>query len=178
LSEGCSFLSLPLWWGGWHIVSGATDVTGGVFHGSRATPPGASRHTRASFARLEPTKIGGGMNHPRFRDARAFVFSPRSASPSPRKGARLALSYPSHFCGVETSKARSGVARSAGWVASYTPTAPPCTSFAPLTICFPSPQSGRDEDRRWRGTVRNDTRAYLQRTSAFSPRWPREFCIV
>jgi hypothetical protein len=170
LSEGRSSLSLPLWWGGWHIVSGATDVTGGVFHGSRATPPGASRHTRASFARLEPTKIGGGMNHPRFRDARAFVFSRDLLLPRPARERGLLFLIPPTFVGR--------VARSAGWVASYTPTAPPCTSFAPLTICFPSPQSGRDEDRRWRGTVRNDMSAYLQCTSAFSPRWPREFCIV
>src|SRR5689334_5955780 len=47
---------------GWHIVNGANDVPGGgCFIRPRSYPHPALRATlRASFARLDPTKIGGG----------------------------------------------------------------------------------------------------------------------
>jgi hypothetical protein len=79
------------------------------------------------------------------------------------------FSYPSHVCGVETSRARSGVARSAGWgcvIHTHTNGPPPCTSFAPLTICFPSPQVGGMK------TAVSETRApsFSLRSASPSPR--------
>jgi len=47
--------------------------------------------------------------------------------------------------GVETSEARSGVARSAGWGRSRMEETPPVTSFALLTMCHPPHKSGRDK---------------------------------
>ena|SRR5947209_1789652 len=74
-----SFLSLPrVAWGGWHIVSATSDVSGGGtsasgctnVHSRKAPPPGASRHPRASFARLYPTLRGGGTRKKEHRSSR------------------------------------------------------------------------------------------------------------
>jgi hypothetical protein len=110
----------------------------------------------------------------RFRHLAPICFS---LAPQARRG--LLFLIPPFFMGSRRARLALGWREAPGGVCViHTNSPPPCTSFAPLTICFPSPQSGRDEDRRWRGTVRNDMSAYLQCTSAFSPRWPREFCIV
>ena len=44
---------------GWHIVSIANDVSGGgLFHASRATPPGASRHPKSELRSSRTPQVG------------------------------------------------------------------------------------------------------------------------
>ena len=100
---------------------------------------------------------GGGHHHSRslLATTTASLIPPTLWS----RRAKLALSYASHFSGVETSEARSGVAhrehceRCVGWGAVSCLASYPTRRFAP-----PSPRRrGRDEDRRCGCTVCNDS---------------------
>jgi len=77
-SEAHSSFSLPLLWGGWHIVSIANDVSGGgcftetdVKFTHRPHLRDLAAHSRASFARIEPSEIQRAQGMPGARRAAA-----------------------------------------------------------------------------------------------------------
>jgi hypothetical protein len=160
----------------------------GCFIRERSYPHPALRATlRASFARLDPTEDGGRdkKEQPRsisnLQTASQSPAPPRSrraileASETRRffslpfmgRGAKLVLSFPSHSCGAETSEARSGVARSAGWgqrismrEISRCGNKPHPSHPSLCSGCATLPTSGRDEDRRRGCTVATTARIF------------------
>ena len=146
---------------------------GGCFMPRELPPPGASRHP--------PHEDGGGM---KTADAVALFAMTVCAPPNllrhcernftlcfslpfMGRGAKLVLSFPSHSCGAETSEARSGVARSAGWgqrismrEISRCGNKPHPSHPSLCSGCATLPTSGRDEDRRRGCTVATTARIF------------------